>query len=158
MEYIKTKCKKCGYVIEMPEKTGSVTCGSCGHVNTFGIFSSAARADKTAAAGEGSRDSTNRDIKTIPDKHPSDISKPSYRPQPAKTGAPDNTEAQLPVDAEDEEFEFPEQKTASRIITLIFVLTPFIAMAVEFFKLPPYAAVAVIILIVVIALAIKKRS
>lgn len=140
MEFIKTKCRKCGYEIEIPEKTESVICGSCGNVNHFGKISSILK--KYSDAGEFDK----------PAGFPSERANPSYKNIPGR--AQESSETDIPTD---DETEFPEEKKASRILTIIFILAPFIAMAVEFFKLPSYAAVLIIILAAVIVFTLKKK-
>lgn len=81
-----------------------------------------------------------------------ELNKSSYKSIPDQASKP--SEADLSPD--EEEIDFSEEKTASKILTIVFILVPFIAMAVEFFKLPSYAAVLVVILVVVIALTLRK--
>ena len=141
MEFIKTKCRKCGYEIVIPERTETVVCGSCGHINHFGSISSILK--KYGETGDINR----------PGEFPAEIKKPSYKPIPGQI--PGIPEKELPP--EEDDAEFPEEKKASRILTIVFILAPFIAMAVEFFKLPSYAAVLIIIIIAVIVFTLKKK-
>lgn len=141
MEFIKTKCRKCGYEIVIPERTQTVYCGSCGHINHYSKITSILK--KYSDAGEIDK----------PGIFSNELPEPSYKPVPGQR--PDSAQTNLPAD--DEEAEFPEEKKASRILTVVFILAPFIAMAVEFFKLPSYAAVLIIILIAVIVFTLKKK-
>jgi len=141
MEFIKTKCRKCGYEIVIPEHTETVVCGSCGNVNHFGRISSILK--KYSEAGDISR----------PEEFTTEIKKPSYKTIPGQIpGIPEKASP-----SEEEEIDFPEEKTASKIMTIIFIMAPFIAMAVEFFKLPSYAALLIIILVVVIVFTLRKK-
>jgi ribosomal protein S27AE len=141
MEFIKTKCRKCGYEIVIPEKTESVYCGSCGHINHYSKITSILK--KYSDAGEIDK----------PGTYPAGLPDPSYKPVPGQR--PESEQADLPAD--DEEAEFPEEKKASKILTAVFILAPFIAMAVEFFKLPSYVAVLIIIIIAVVVFTLKKK-
>jgi hypothetical protein len=143
MEFIKIKCSKCGYEIEIPETTVSVVCGSCGNVNHFGKISSILKKYSDGTDSEFHRNT----------RFPSEIKKPSYTPIPGQNPVPPETN----IPSDDEDAEFPEEKNASKILTLIFILAPFIAMAVEFFKFPSYVAVLIIILVIITIVSIKKK-
>ena len=140
MEFIKVKCRKCGNAIQIPESTVNVICGSCGNVNHYGKISSILK--KYSESGEITR----------PGEFSAEIKGPSYKSIPDQTAV----SSEIDIPGGQDEHDFPEEKNASRIITIVFILAPFIAMAIEFFKLPSFAAVVIIILIVVAALAFKK--
>lgn len=139
MEYIKRKCRKCGYEIELPETSLNIICGSCGNVNHYSRISSAAK--KKQKSDEVKKESGIKEIK-----------KPSFKSVTARTPAAD--EAVKPPD--EDEIELPEENKFFKIMTVGFILAPFIAMAVEFFKLPPYTLVLIIIIIAVIGYSLKK--
>lgn len=154
MEFVKRKCKKCGYELEVPDSTTSVICGSCGEINTFGRLASLL--GKQAGSGfEIKREdkipgTTGAPGKPVESSASSGVKTQDIRSIPSRNGE----EQPLPDEGED----FPEQKSATKIMTLIFILAPFIAMAVEFFKLPPYAVFIVIAALILIVFLIKKRS
>ena len=148
MKFYEIKCRKCGYQLEVPEESLSVICGSCGERNHFSKLTSLLR--KHAETGidlqlPGEESGQHRDY-----PH-SGTSEPSKRQSPAFPG---ENRSPLP----DEEEENPEQKGAAKVMTAIFILTPFIAMAVDYFKLPPYTVIAAVALLIIIIVALKKRS
>ncbi len=140
MEFIKTKCRKCGYEIEIPEKTEKLICGSCGNVNYFSKISSILKKYNETVVTDVSRQSTDKTIHSV-DKS-----------EQVKIHIPGDESST----AEAEEAEFPEEKNISKIMTVLFILAPFIAMAIEFFKLPSYAALLIIFLIIGIIFFLKK--
>lgn len=154
MEFVKIKCSKCGYELEIPEETSSVICGSCGEINTTGRLASLLR-KQSATASEikwtGKTPVTKGTAgRGIESRIPAGAKTPDIKPLPS------GQDAGRPIPEEEEGY--PEQGTATKIITLIFILVPFIAMAVEFFKLPPYALFIAIAAIILIVFLIKKRS
>ena len=149
MEFIKIKCRKCGYEIEIPEKTSSVICGSCGEINHFNKISALLRGQSSPAVQIRWKDKS-ADI-AIKEKLPAGI-----RDNAEPENFPDQANENQPFPGDDEDF--PEQKGAIKIMTLIFILAPFIAMAVEFLKLPSYAVLIAIAAVVLIVFFLKKRS
>jgi len=145
MEFIKTKCRKCGYELEIPDKTESVICGSCGEINHFTRLSAILRkhGDSSPEIKWGDKNIDNR--------------KSGGMTSPGKQIPRSQEEDKLPVPEEDKE-NFPEQGPATKILTLIFIIAPFIAIAVEHFKLPSYVAVIVIAAIILLLFILKKRS
>lgn len=138
MEYKKNKCRRCGYELVMPEETVRVYCGSCGEVNSFGRISSILK-----------KYNESLEIDSYSQPHEDGISEVSYPDPVLGSRGPDRSE-------NDGAAEFPENKNASKVITAIMILIPFLAMAADFFKLPSYAVIAVIILIMVIVFFKRK--
>ncbi|HOP61962.1 MAG TPA: hypothetical protein PK358_09700 [Spirochaetota bacterium] len=147
MKFYKTKCSKCGYELVVPEDSLSVICGSCGKINHFSKLTTILR--KQAETGI--------DLKfpgEQPDYHEDSFSGTSESQNRQFPASPGENRAPLP----DEDEEYPEQKSALKIMTVLFILMPFIAMVMEYFDLPPYAAVLIIGAIIFIVFALKKRS
>ncbi len=154
MKFIKTKCSKCGYELEIPEEVSSVICGSCGEINRFGKLSSILRTGIVSGTDsmQSSKSSVPQNISPGPwrDKSMEVTKTPGTKPFPlGQNGNNGNPE--------DEE-EFQENSSATKIMTIVFILAPFIAMAVEHFKLPPIAALIPIAAIILIVFFLKKRS
>ena len=154
MEYIKTQCRKCGYELEFPEKTESVICGSCGEINRFSRLSSLLRKHGDPAleikweekiSGAPAQSGKRMESQTAP------ISK-----KPPVLSFPDRPQNNIPQPEDEEEDQ--EQGSATKIMTLIFILAPFIAIAVEHFKLPSYAAIIAIAAVILLIFILKKRS
>lgn len=142
MEFIKSKCKKCGYEIVMPEKSESIICGSCGTINNFSKIASILKKYNESLDPLNYKKSSG-DLAKIPDER-----------VPAGWKIPE--EKELPSGADEEKMIPPEAKRVSKVMTFIFILAPFIAMAIDFFKLPSYAAVVVIFIIIGVIFFLKK--
>jgi len=140
MEFLKTKCKKCGYEIDIPDKTEKIICGSCGNVNQFSRISSILKKYNDSVMTDDFRQSTEKTIHSA--------------------GKSEQVKIHIPGDegsiAEGEDAEFPEEKNVSKIMTVLFILAPFIAMAIEFFKLPSYAALLIIFFIIGIVFFLRR--
>ncbi|HOP30324.1 MAG TPA: hypothetical protein P5120_09280 [Spirochaetota bacterium] len=143
MEFIKTRCRKCGYELTIPDSTTSVICGSCGEINHFSRLTTLLRkhsnpdfeikwGDKISGYPESSEGSV-------------------------KNGLPDIPNQKEIPDYEDDE-DLPEQGSAAKLMTLIFIIAPFIALAVEHFKLPSYVALIAIASVIFLIFLLKKRS
>ncbi len=154
MEFIKTKCRKCGYELEIPEQTESVICGSCGEINRFSRLNSLLRKHSNPALeikwGDTIQGAPASSGKSMESRTSSAAKTPSVSSTPA---ASENNKP-LP----DDEDEYPEQGNATKIMTIIFILAPFIAIAVERFKLPPYVAIIAIAAVIFLVFLLKKRS
>lgn len=141
MEFIKSECKKCGYEIIMPEKSENVICGSCGTINSFSKISSILKKYSDSLEPSNYKGSSGNSEK-IPDE---DL--------PAGWKNPDK--ADLPA-SDDEEMASPDAKKISKIMTVLFILAPFIAMAIDFFKLPSYTALLFIVFIIGIIFFLRR--
>jgi len=142
MEFIREKCKKCGYEFIIPEKTENVICGSCGNVNHYSKISSIVKKyNDTVDHGLYSRDT-------------GVIIKPSGK---TADEVPQNSE-RIDIPDDENEIDNPKEKSVSKIMTVVFILAPFIAMAVEFLKLPPYAVLIIIFIIIGIIFYFKKNQ
>lgn len=157
MEFIIRKCGKCGFEIEVPEATKNVVCGSCGNINHFGKISSILK--RYSDAGEIEQNSRKPGEKTLTMNKPVSAGKPAkkketvYKPISGSNPAP--VERETPPD--EDELEFPEGGTASKILTLIIMLTPVILIFFKYFKIPSYVVIPVIILIIVVVLSRQKK-
>ncbi|GEM_PF-723094 len=154
MKFIKIRCRKCGYELTIPETTTSVICGSCGEINRFSRLTSLLRKqsdlpietkweERTPAMPSSSgksMESRNQAASGIPDFQSSDHDR--------------GENIHLPG----EEEEIPEQGNATKLMTLIFIIAPFIAIAVEHFKLPSYVAIIAIAAVIILIFLLKKRS
>jgi len=140
MDYIKIKCRKCGYEIEIPENTVKVHCGSCGSVNQFGKISSILKRYSDSAFS-GRYDGVPEEIKNTPDYAAQNLNNP-----------------ETVIAGDEDDIDFPENKKASKIITVVLILAPFIVMVLDFFKLPLYTAIPFILLIVLIILSRGKQQ
>ena len=154
MEYIKTQCRKCGYELEFPEKTESVICGSCGEINRFSRLNSLLRKHSDPSleikweektSGTTAQSGKSKENRTTP-----------ALKKPPVISLPDKSENNNPLPEDDDGY--PEQGSATKIMTLIFIIAPFIAIAVERFKLPSYVAVIVIAAVILLVFLLKKRS
>lgn len=143
MEFINSKCKKCGYEIVMPEKSESIICGSCGAVNNFSKLSSILK-------------KYNEPLEPLNYKEPPEnSSKIPGVGVPAEWKIP--REDELPYGNDDEEeMVSPEAKKISKIMTVLFIIAPFIALAIDFFKLPSYTVLLVIIFIIAVLFFLRK--
>jgi predicted RNA-binding Zn-ribbon protein involved in translation (DUF1610 family) len=154
MKFIKIRCRRCGYELTIPETTTSVICGSCGEINRFSRLTSLLRKQRDLPLEAKWEDKT-------PAMPPSS-GKSMERRNQAPLGIPDfqspdqGREENIPLPGEDEEI--PEQGSATKIMTLIFIITPFIAIAVEHFKLPSYFAIIAIAAVIFLIFLLKKRS
>jgi ribosomal protein S27AE len=132
MEFIKSKCKKCGYEIVMPEKSENIICGSCGTINHFSKVSSILKQYSDSLAPSNYKEPSD-DLLKIPE------------------------EAELPYDDGDEDDEVsPEAKKRTKIMTVLFILAPFIALGIEFFKLPSYTVFIIIAVVVGIMFFLRR--
>ncbi len=145
MKFIKIKCSKCGYEIEVPDTTTSVICGSCGEINHISKISSILK--KYGETAFDIEENTTPDIKTTYSR----TGRQNIPPIPVQ-------QKEETPPSENDETDYPEEKNAVKIITLIFILTPFIAIIMEYFKLPSYTAIIFIIAIILIIFILKKRS
>jgi len=152
MNYLNVRCKRCGYNLTVPEKTESVVCGSCGYENKL--------------KGVMSLIKTSSDQVTIelPDIKPSEKNKKDYREMykdSIKTPLPIK-EGKVPSQAKEDEVEdnevFPENTSVSKILTLLFILMPIIAMLADFFNLPSFILPVVIFIIVLAIFMMKKKN
>lgn len=153
MKFIKKRCSKCGYEFEIPEQVLSVICGSCGEINRFGKISTILKAGVVSGTGsmQNSKPSAPQDSnRPRGGKSPTGIKPPDIKTLPS--GQSENN-----GNSEDEE-DFQENSSAAKIMTVVFILAPFIAMVVEHFKLPPIAALIPIAAIILIVFLLKKRS
>lgn len=154
MEFIKIKCRKCGYELLIPDKTEAVICGSCGEINRFSRLTSLLRKHSDPALEIKWEDkissTTSPSGKSIESRTTPGSKKPST------LSVPSTVENNKPL-PEDEE-EYPEQGSASKIMTIIFILAPFIAIAVERFKLPSYVTIIAIAAVIFLIFLLKKRS
>lgn len=140
MEYIKIKCKKCSYEIDIPEKTESVVCGYCGNVNYFSKISSILKKYNDSILADKYNEVSG------------EIVQPEVESGKILVHIPGDTGSLQDEDVS----ELPENKSLFKITTIMFILAPFIAMAIEFFKLPSYAVLLIIIGIVGVIYFLKK--
>ncbi len=142
MEFIKSKCKKCGYEIVMPEKSESIICGSCGTINNFSKISSILKKYNESLEQLNYKES------------PDDLLKIPGEGVPADWKIP--REKELPSGDDEEEMVSPETRKISKIMTLLFILAPFIALAIDFFKLPSYMALLIIVFIIAVIFFLRR--
>jgi len=154
MEFIKIKCTKCGYELEIPDKSESVICGSCGEINRFSRLTSLLRKHSDPAL-EIKREDKIRSTTSPSGKSFENRTDPGSK-TPSTSTLPSTVENNKPLP--DDEEEYPEQGSASKIMTIIFILAPFIAIAVERFKLPSYVAIIAIAAVIFLVFLLKKRS
>ncbi len=138
MKTIKYNCKKCGSILEIPEKTESVLCGNCATWNRpRSIFSGFGQSDdSTDAEGSILQRVPGKIFSEIPDA----ITGTEKIPQPVETG------------------EKPAKPGFFSLVTLLFIIAPFVSFFAAKLKLPPSATFLIIAAIIIAISLIKKRS
>mgnify|MGYP001187417652 CR=1 FL=1 len=133
MKNFKFKCRKCGHIIEIPEKTESVLCGNCATWNrSRNLF--AALDQETGVESPG--DSV---LQKVPGSTDSEIPGQG-QPVPA------------------EEDEAAQRPGIFTVMALLFFIIPLVNFILFKFKLPPYITLIVVAAVLVIYLITKKRS
>jgi ribosomal protein S27E len=141
MDFVRTKCKNCGYEIVMPEGSENIVCGSCGNVNRYSKISSVLKKYNETELMKNGGFIPPEKIKTSA--------------APILKGEQNPAKPEMPSD--EVEGEFPENSGFSKIMTFIFILIPFIMIAVERFNLPSYIAVIIIIIAVAVTFILKRK-
>jgi ribosomal protein S27AE len=142
MEFIRSKCKKCGYEIIMPEKSESIICGSCGTINHFSKISSILKKYNDSLEPVIYKETSDELLKSPGERVPAGWKTPEV--------------ANLPSGEDEEEAVSPEAKRISKIMTFLFILAPFIALAIDYFKLPSYTALIIIVFIIGIIYFLRR--
>jgi len=148
MNYLNVKCKRCGYSLTVPERTESVVCGSCGYENKLkGVMSLLRSSSETDAIeyGEVSKPRVETKIEKSP-------SYKDYIP-----ASQEETKVPSGIDEEPEGEIFPENALVSKILTLLFIVMPVIAMLADFFDLPSFI-LPLVIFVIVFVIFMRKKS
>lgn len=151
MKNFKFKCRKCGHIIEIPEKTESVLCGNCVTWNRPRNFFTALDITPQNEAAGGSI------LQKVPGSVYSEIpgqqGGPVYSEIPGQHGSADSAGTSP---AEDERVN-PAPGFLSTV-ALLFFLAPLLSIIVAKLKLPPFVTFAVLAAVIMLYQLRKKRS
>ena len=138
MKHIVFKCRKCGYSIDIPEKTDSVLCGRCA---TWNRPRSLFAALDQPGPGEQEKGSI---LQKVPGPIHSEI--PGSIPVPETKDVPGAEETR------------PVKPGLLSMITILFVAAPAISIIVKKLNLPPATAFIILAAVIIVFNLMKKRS
>lgn len=139
MKNVKYRCRKCGYILEIPERTESVLCGSCATWNRPRGLIAVLNSEPGEEPSEGSI------LQKVPGSIFSEIPGPSSGGQAGK-----------PVP--EEENEAAPKPGIFTLAALLFFLAPFVSFIVSKFNLPPLITFIVLAAVFTLYMIGKKRS
>ena len=137
MKQVKFKCRKCGYLQIIPDKTESLLCGNCGTWNRpQSLF---AKIEQAETEKEEKGLTLRKDRGNIPGEIPDAF--------------PDEHK-----DLSETVNKKPSNPGLMGLIMILFVIAPVISIVADRFELPPATTMLLLGAVIILYMLIKKRS
>lgn len=137
MKNIEFKCRKCGHIMIVPDKTGSVLCGNCATWNK-----------PHSLLFSPDKPETGQEEGSILQRVPGSIF--SETPDPAHSGEHESRADDGP--------DVPQKTGLISLIAIVLVLAPVVSFLVEKFSLPPVLTLIVFAVVIALYQFSRKRS